>query len=614
MKRIFLTLIIIVMGFTMSAQGVNEINVLLTQENRLTACSNTDELILKAMIQYEGEADNVNIQSLLLNLDGTTDLDDIDNIKVYSTALSDSQNNKFLDNATLIGSCQPQEGDFNCEVDGQLQLGINYLWLAVDVANDATEGNFIDMSFLSLTVENETFEVKNDSPVGAREIILARTTLFKPGDYNSKNYRIPAVITAKDGSIVAVTDKRKYNNADLPEDIDIICNRSLDGGHTWSEPYTIAEGTGYNKGFGDCALAWSKDDNGLIAAFVGGVGLWASTPTVPQRSYIARSYDNGQTWTEPEDITHYIFGADCVDAERSGWYSSFFGSGNGLLTSRGRIMFVAAVRENSSNTLYNYAVYSDDNGLTWKVSERASVGGDEAKVTELVDGRILMSIRHGGNRWYNISEDGGVTWQSTTSEWNDIAAPACNGDMIRYTSTYKGDDKNRLLHSVPTGTSRENVSVFVSYDEGETWQTNKCIVPYSSAYSSLCILPDNTIGLYVEEAYPGEGDYCTVFYNFSLKWLTDGDDEIANAEETCNELKSKYINIYPNPTSDYINIETQNMTIFNIYNMNGQLMMSLENHDDNMKINVSSFKEGVYFIEGFNDDTRKMVTRFIVEK
>ena len=355
--------------------------------------------------------------------------------------------------------------------------------------------------------------------------LFTRTELYHPGDYGSTNYRIPAVITAKDGSIVAVTDKRKYNEGDLPEDIDIICNRSTDGGLTWSEPYTIAQGTGVNHGFGDCALAWSNDDNGLIAVFVGGPGLWNSTPSNPIRSYKSYSYDNGQTWTEPEDITHFIFGDDCIIPEHQTWRASFFGSGNGLRTSTGRIMFVAAIREDAAQSLNNYAVYSDDNGLTWQVSGRASVGGDEAKVTELVDGRILMSIRHGGKRWYNISEDGGVTWQPNTSTWNDITAPTCNGDIIRYTSVSQGHNKNRLLHSVPKGSQRSDVTVYVSYDEGETWPVNKTIVPYSSAYSSLCILPDGTIGLYVEENPDGTiGNYMTAFYNFSLEWLTDGND------------------------------------------------------------------------------------------
>ena len=62
----------------------------------------------------------------------------------------------------------------------------------------------------------------------AFDTIITRTVLYRPGDYDSKNYRIPAIITAKDGSLVVATDKRKYNDADLPEDIDILINRSTD--------------------------------------------------------------------------------------------------------------------------------------------------------------------------------------------------------------------------------------------------------------------------------------------------------------------------------------------------------------------------------------------------
>ena len=532
MKKILTLVLLVFVSLTSFAQ--KEINAILKQETRLTARANHDELILKASVQYKG-TDAVALQSVKLNLEGTTSISDVKEIKIYTTGLKDYANDSFLETAILLGSCVPSEGDFDCALEGDLLKGINYLWLTVDVADNAVEGNFIDMSLLSITAETETCEIKTPSPAGSREIILARTTLLRPGDYNSSNYRIPAVITAKDGSIVAFTDKRKYNNTDLPEDIDIICNRSTDGGHTWSEPITIAQGTGRFKGYGDAALAHSKDENGLLAVFVGGQGLWTSTPSEPQNSYMVRSYDNGLTWTEPEVITHFIYGKDCTDQTRRNWYASFFGSGNGLLTSTGRIMFVAAIRESGyNNTLYNYVVYSDDNGETWNVSGRASVGGDEAKVTELVDGRILMSIRHGGNRWYNISNDGGLTWQYSPSTWYDMTAPACNGDMIRYSSVNNGGDKNRILHSVPTGTERKNVTVFVSYDEGQTLPTSRCIVPYSSAYSSLCILPDNTIGFYVEEDYEmGKDNYSTVFYNFSLEWLTKGED--AFEDESGNE-------------------------------------------------------------------------------
>ena len=572
------------------------LNVSLVQESRKIGRANDNEVLLRAAVSFGGENALINDNSLSFSLQGTSDVDDVKSVKIYSTGTSPVFDNRDLQNAVLLADVEPSLDVTDCQINAEIVSGVNYLWITVEVADDATEGNVIDAELYSVSTPSQTFEIVNPSPSGDREIILAHTLLFQPGDYNSTNYRIPGVITAKDGSIVAVTDKRKYNQGDLPEDIDIVCRRSTDGGHTWSEPYTIAQGTGYNHGFGDCVLAWTNDDNGLIAGFVGGVGLWNSTPSNPIRSYIARSYDNGQTWTEPEDITDFIFGSNCVVPEHRTWRASFFGSGNGLITSTGRIMFVAAIRETTAQSLSNYAVYSDDNGITWHVSGRASVSGDEAKVTELVDGRILMSIRHNGKRWYNISNDGGETWQSSTSTWNDITAPACNGDMIRYTSVNQGFNKNRLLHSVPFGSSRTDVSVYISYDEGETWPVRKCIVPYSSAYSSLCVLPDGTIGLYVEEEYPGNSGYSTVFYNFSLEWLTDGADSLDPTFIAENEQQRPSIDVYPVPATSCIvfNEAVKNVEIFDV---TGKLVIYKQiAATEKPLVDVSELDKGLYFV------------------
>ena len=589
------------------------LNVTLTQDTRKTGRGNQNDVLLKAAVSFGGDNAVVDLQSMVLNLEGTTDLNDIEEVKVYSTGIVNSFDERHPQNATFLGSVNPASGDMTCNLEGNLVSGTNYLWIVARMADNATEGNVIDASLKSITTAEETYELANPSPTGNREIILAHTLLLQPGDYNSTNYRIPAVITAKDGSIVAVTDKRKYNEGDLPQDIDIVCNRSTDGGHTWSEPYTIALGTGVNHGFGDCALAWSNDDNGLIAGFVGGPGLWNSTPSNPIRTYISRSYDNGQTWTEREDITDFIFGDNCIVPEQRTWRASFFGSGNGLRTSTGRIMFVAAIRETTAQVLYNHAVYSDDNGQTWHVSGRASSSGDEAKVTELVDGRILMSIRHAGNRWYNISEDGGETWQPTTSTWYDITAPACNGDMIRYTSENQVYNKNRLLHSVPYGNNREKVTVYVSYDEGETWPVSKCIVPYSSAYSSLCILPDGTIGLYVEEAYASASGYSTVFYNFSLEWLTDGEDTFEPNGVTENQLFLDALMVYPSPASSSVTIETDGLVAINILNGMGQFVKSVTvDGKSQIEVDVAGFASGIYFVEGVEVDGSRKIGKLIV--
>ena len=572
------------------------LNVSLVQESRKIGRANDNEVLLRAAVSFGGENASINDNSLSFSLQGTSDVDDVKSVKIYSTGTSPVFDNRDLQNAVLLADVEPSLDVTDCQINAEIVSGVNYLWITVEMADDAIEGNVIDAELYSVSTPSQTFEIVNPSPSGDREIILAHTLLFQPGDYNSTNYRIPGVVTAKDGSIVAVTDKRKYNQGDLPEDIDIVCRRSTDGGHTWSEPYTIAQGTGYNHGFGDCVLAWTNDDNGLIAGFVGGVGLWNSTPSNPIRSYIARSYDNGQTWTEPEDITDFIFGSNCVVPEHRTWRASFFGSGNGLITSTGRIMFVAAIRETTAQSLSNYAVYSDDNGITWHVSGRASVSGDEAKVTELVDGRILMSIRHNGKRWYNISNDGGETWQSSTSTWNDITAPACNGDMIRYTSVNQGFNKNRLLHSVPFGSSRTDVSVYISYDEGETWPVRKCIVPYSSAYSSLCVLPDGTIGLYVEEEYPGNSGYSTVFYNFSLEWLTDGADSLDPTFIAENEQQRPSIDVYPVPATSCIvfNEAVKNVEIFDV---TGKLVIYKQiAATEKPFVDVSELDKGLYFV------------------
>ena len=493
--------------------GINEVRV--ENDNRFTGRGNRHEVLFHLTITADSET---NLKTLSLDL-CKTDLTDIEKMEVFSTDTLSRFDERHLENAILIGATLPKKQSTDIPLRGKLHEGENHLWLTCNVSATAKEGNVIQVAPQSLLTDGGTFEFMKGDENQGREILLARTTLYKPGDYNSKNYRIPAIITAADGSLVVATDRRKNNQGDLPEDIDVVCNISHDGGHTWSEPYTIAQGEGFGKGFGDAALVKTDNQGGMMAVFVGGAGLWASTPSNPNRFYMSLSHDNGLNWSEPKDITHFVHGDDCHDAVRKKWLGGFFASGNGLLTRSGRIMFVAAMREDEAYSLNNYLFYSDDQGATWHISGRASVGGDEAKVVELADGSILMSIRHGEKRWYNISKDGGLTWQAEVSVWDDLKAPACNGDIIRYPFETQGNENGLLLQSLPYGGSRKDVRVYVSYDEGKTWPwaSSRCLVPYSSAYSSLCVLKDGTIGLYVEEG--DANNYEMVFYNFSLEWL-----------------------------------------------------------------------------------------------
>ena len=131
-------------------------------------------------------------------------------------------------------------------------------------------------------------------------------------------------------------------------------------------------------------------------------------------------------------------------------------------------------------------------------------------------------------------------------------------------------------------------------------------------YSSLCILPDGTIGLYVEEEYAGASGYSTVFYNFSLNWLTDGNDPFDPSGTAESQIVPEVLKIYPVPASSFVTIETEGMQNINIYNTLGQLVKSISTKDvSEFRLDVSEWASGTYMVEGVDGSGSKRVGRFI---
>lgn len=373
-------------------------------------------------------------------------------------------------------------------------------------------------------------------------------------------YRIPSLVVTTNGTLIAFADRRYNNRNDLPNRIEVDVKRSTDNGKTWSKrirvtPRSVSDSDGH----GDVATVVNRNTGEILALVAAGAGFVAtagqsliSTPKTPMKIVLFKSSDDGITWSKGEDITSQIYGNQCKVDSRRGWYAAFVSSGNGIQLSTGRILFVINVRESAAtgiNTFKNYALYSDDGGNTWQVSKNAptTTGGNESKIVELTDGRLLMTSRpnYGNNRMHAYSEDGGDTWTASTAH-KDITAAGSNGDMIYYTSVKNGWDTNRIIHFIPTSKTPasddpqyndgrqgpSNPCFYYSYDDGETFKKKGPIRIGASGYSSLAVLYDGSIGILFENKSWGGP---IKFMRVNFEWLTGGKDRPKKITTTTTE-------------------------------------------------------------------------------
>ena len=364
-------------------------------------------------------------------------------------------------------------------------------------------------------------------------------------------YRIPTLMQLTNGDLLAFADKRKGTIGDLPNSIEVVMKRSTNNGKTWSTETRITpESKSKMDGHGDAGFILDRKRGNIVGVVASDNGFLASTHGKPIRIKIIKSVDNGKTWSEPVDITPQIYGAQCKDTTRKNWQAAFAASGNGVQLRNGRMLFVLAVREAKENFAKNYVMYSDDGGDTWNVSKNApqSVkGGDEAKIVELNDGTLLMAIRPKDiyQRRLAKSTDNGETWGEAVFR-SDLPSSASNGDIIYYTSTLNGWDKNRIITMFDSrpwsgagGGYPGNPVLYWSYDEGKTWKGRQ-MHSGNAGYSSLAILKDGSIGILAEIGGSWNGPI--YFMRVNMKYLTSNADKgpfYTNQTATNNNSKVK---------------------------------------------------------------------------
>ncbi|MBP3547898.1 MAG: exo-alpha-sialidase [Alistipes sp.] len=381
-------------------------------------------------------------------------------------------------------------------------------------------------------------------------------------------YRIPAVTVTPDGALVCVADYRH-----CASDIGVIKNGridlhyrlSYDNGKTWSDIKTLVEGKGaqsedfMNVGFGDPAIIADRTSNRvLVISCAGNVSFQNGTRDVHQN--VARFYseDGGKTWSKPDDIAESIYSQ--LDNSAFGPIRSMF-IASGVIYQSHHVkvgnyyrLYCAMLARTPSSTHMNFVLYSDDFGGEWKILGDVNTPAvystaDEAKVTELPDGSLLISSRYTGGRYYNIFNFTDAA--SATGSWAKAAFSgavndgveaidnATNGEVMVVPVVRQTDGKRMhlLLQSLPLGPGRKNVGIY--YKELESaldyvspeavaadWDGVEQVSTLDGAYSTMAWQADDSIAFFFEEVTYGvdpyaHGGYNLVYRNYTIEQLTD---------------------------------------------------------------------------------------------
>lgn len=471
-----------------------------------------DQVLMKfvASVTPGWTNDNFTANSVTLNL-GATKATDLESVKVYTSA-----NDDFVSNgqrsATLVGTASAiTDNVVTVNFTGGVTFKENQrFYVTADIKSDATVGNKFDVAITGLTYNTDkTATITSGNPEGQGVIYKVQSAPFQPYDLGSHYWRIPAMVVlhhqqgenaSKNGRVVTMADNRFNHNGDLPNHIDVYERHSDDNGATWST-HKMVVGTdadhalvGGGHGFGDVSLVECASGK-IVAIMVGGPGYFQSTPSNPIVPTIITSTDGGDTWSAPRTLTNELYNTTYNEGAVQG---SFAGSGRGLMLQRqkdkqlnGRIMFAMSHRF-ANNNVQEYIIYSDDEGNTWKFSTQSAYsGGDESKLVELADGTVMISVRQSGQRGYNKSTDGGVTW-GTQAKWADIDGNACNGDILYV-------NKHVMLHSYPNNGKRKNVTIKASFDGGKSWSNPYVVCAPSSCYSTMDVTKDGDIAIFYED-------------------------------------------------------------------------------------------------------------------
>jgi len=460
--------------------------------------------VLQLRIVVSDSSTNTNLRAVTLSTEGTTDPDDIEVVRIFS-----SKGSPEFSTAVQFGNSEKVSNQIVIQGNLPLSDGVNYFWVSYQLKSSADLLNEVQARCESITVDNSELKPVPLATFTQRIGIALR----QHGEDGVDTYRIPGLATTNQGTLIAVYDIRYNSSVDLQEDIDVGMNRSTDGGQTW-EPMKVIMDMGewggklqIENGIGDPSVLVDPETNTIWVAGVWAYGhpdernWFASRPGLkPEETsqfMLVKSEDDGINWSEPINITSQI--------KDPGWHLLLQGPGKGIALEDGTLVFPAQFKDEHqvpNATL----IYSQDHGSNWQIGTGVRAETTEAQVVQLENGDIMINARNneardqeGVGRVVATTSDLGQTWTMHPSNITALEEPTCMASLISEAFENYGD---MLLFSNPNHPAeRSHLTIKASFDEGRSWPGDYWLLldqGKGRGYSCMTKIDDHTIGILYE--------------------------------------------------------------------------------------------------------------------
>ena len=463
------------------------------------------------------------------------------------------------------------------------------------------------------------------------------TNPYSAGTGNSKLFRIPSILTLKNGRVIAGGDIRYGNGTDDPANIETVIRYSDDNCKTWSDivwvnHFNDMEDADHNNAIPTsasfCDSAICQDKNGVVYhvcdACPAYMGLWRAGTYGKDNGFIDSKL------ALCDKTNHEKAESTTLDKKHYPYYVDNFNEDG----------FAPVLRFSDNSSYKNYFVdrfYNiyEKNGeeyspiLIKQINKDGSLNDNDV-IANIFYAYAPIKIYPTYYLWVRKSFDNGESWSEGKILNLEIGSKGFTGFSPGVGICIEKDGKQRVIFSVYDNNGKEYTSVIYT-DDGENWhrseKANQVGATGKSSESQMVLLHNNvlrmysrnTVGFigYTESTDYGETwskytideslDYCSncMFSVINYSKKVDGKDAIILACPSTNKRKLGVIKIGLYDESNKVEWK-YNKKVTDSLNPFSYVYSCITEHSDGNIVNLYESNKAEFTLKGYTIEELKV--------